>query len=159
MFTAFALILKQYPDIVLILVGDGDERRNLETLVDKLDMRDQVIFTGYISRPQHYLDCMDIFLLSSLSEGTSMTLLEAMSLARPCVVTDAGGNREIIADGVNGYVTRNDDCHAFADAVLRLLKDEEKCGSMGQSSLQRYQQYFSASSMIENYQRLYKDLI
>lgn len=159
MFKAFELILKKHPNTVLILVGDGEERQSLETLVDKLDIREHVIFTGYISRPQHYLDCMDIFLLSSLSEGTSMTLLEAMSLAKPCVVTDAGGNGEIIADGINGHVTRNDDSQAFAGAILELLNDEKKREYMGLSSLQRYQQFFSALSMIENYQRLYKDII
>lgn len=159
MFRAFKQVLKQYSDILLILVGDGDERQNLETLADNLDIRKHVIFTGYISRPQHYLDCMDIFLLSSLSEGTSMTLLEAMSLSKPCIVTDAGGNSEIIDHNYNGLVTPNDQASTFADAINQLLSKENELKNMQHNANSRYQQHFNIALMAKEYQSLYNRLI
>ena len=158
MFRAFKQVLKVHPETLLILVGDGEERQNLETLVDELKIREHVIFTGYISRPQHYLDCMDIFLLSSLSEGTSMTLLEAMSLGKPCVVTDAGGNSEIIDHEVNGIVTENDNANAFAGRINELLGNASKRKFMAKSSFQRYQQCFSVSQMVAKYQEIYQTI-
>ncbi len=64
--------------------------------IRQLNIKDKVIMPGYEPQPKHYLALMDIFLLSSLSEGTSITLLEAMALGKPCVVTDSGDNKEII---------------------------------------------------------------
>ena len=74
MFRAFKRVLDRFPESRLILVGDGEERQNLEQLADHLAIRDKIIFTGYVSRPHNHLQLMDIFLLSSLSEGTSMTI-------------------------------------------------------------------------------------
>ncbi len=158
MINAFEILLDQCPDTVLIMVGDGEERENIEKQIDDLSMHANVILTGYISEPESYLACMDIFLLSSLSEGTSMTLLEAMSLSKPCVVTKAGGNAEIIEHEVNGIVTENGDEIAFADGVNELLDNPGKRKSMARASFQRYQQYFTVSQMVEKYQQIYRPI-
>jgi glycosyltransferase involved in cell wall biosynthesis len=156
MFRAFQQVLNQYSDIALILVGDGEERQSLEELVDNLGIRNHVIFTGYISRPQHYLDCMDIFLLPSFSEGTSMTLLEAMSLSKPCVVTNAGGNPEIIKHKVNGLVTGNDNTKEFAEGILKLILEGGTYRTMQTNAKQRFDKLFSASLMAEQYSTIYR---
>ena len=95
MLRAFQEVLRSHPDTVLVMVGDGVMRDTLECLVNELGIFDNVIFTGYIAKPAIYLAMMDIFLLSSLSEGTSMTLLEAMSLGKPCVVTMPVGTQKL----------------------------------------------------------------
>jgi len=158
MLSAFSKVLERHPDTTLVIVGDGDERHIVEQTIDKLAIRDNVIVTGYIPNPVHYLACMDIFLLSSLSEGTSMTLLEAMSLAKPCVVTNAGGNPEIIADKVNGIVTENDNSEAFASAIVEILNNDVLMKAMGAASYDRYKQKFSASAMTDAYQNIYTDI-
>jgi glycosyltransferase involved in cell wall biosynthesis len=158
MLSAFKYVLEQYPDTHLIIVGDGEERKNLEDEIERLGIQDKVIITGYIPKPVHHLDCMDIFLLSSLSEGTSMTLLEAMSLGKPCVVTDAGGNPEIIVDNINGYVTENNNAEAFAEAIIKLLADDRILQQMGRASLKRYESTFSATVIIDAYAELYLKL-
>ena len=90
MIAAFARLLNTHPGAALIIVGDGEERASLEKQVTELGIADSVRFTGYINNPANVLGIMDVFLLSSLSEGTSMTLLEAMSLKKPCIVTTSG---------------------------------------------------------------------
>ncbi|MBD1390542.1 glycosyltransferase [Neiella sp. HB171785] len=158
MLEAVAQVVAKHPNSVLLLVGDGDERENIERWVEQLELQDRVILPGYQSDPSRYMALMDIFLLSSLSEGTSMTLLEAMSLGKPCVVTNAGGNPEIIADQVNGFVTSNDDGDEFAAAITKLLADESTLQQFQQASKTRFTSRYQASSMIQQYNQLYLTL-
>jgi glycosyltransferase involved in cell wall biosynthesis len=158
MLRAFKIVTESYPDIKLLIVGDGDEMEHLKRLCQDLGIADHVILTGYITEPVCTLDLMDVFLLSSLSEGTSMTLLEAMSLAKPCVVTDTGGNPEIIEHNVNGIVTPNDDAPAFADAIIELLIDNKKYQKMSDASLDRFNRKFNLHYMVNKYQDIYEKL-
>jgi glycosyltransferase involved in cell wall biosynthesis len=155
MLEAFALVLKEHPNTVLIIVGDGEERNNIENKIKQLDIKDKVILPGYDPQPQHYLALMDIFLLSSLSEGTSMTILEAMSLRKFCVVTDAGGNAEIVIDKQTGLVTDNDNSSQFADAISTLLNSKTLQQEYGAAAYQRYMQEFSTSTMTYSYEHIY----
>jgi len=155
MLYAFRQVLNHGIKAKLVIVGDGEMRSEINRIISEQKMEQDVILTGYQADARHYLALMDIYLLSSLSEGTSMTLLEAMSISKPCVVTDAGGNPEIIIDKLNGLVTPNDDADAFAEAIIRLADDEElRCG-MAKESLSRYKNKFSATSMCNQFKKLY----
>jgi glycosyltransferase involved in cell wall biosynthesis len=158
MLRAFSLVLKQQPNSTLIIVGDGEERVNIEACINELNISNNVILTGYQTKPQNYLALMDIYLLSSLSEGTSMTLLEAMSLSKPCVVTDAGGNPEIIINTENGFVTPNDNIEKFALGIEQTIESILNKNDLGQASKNRFSTLFSEKSMNTKYQNLYKKL-
>jgi glycosyltransferase involved in cell wall biosynthesis len=157
MLEAFSLVLKDHPNTILIIVGDGEERENIIKQMKLLDIKDKVILPGYDPQPQHYLALMDLFLLSSFSEGTSMTLLEAMSLGKPCVVTDAGGNKEIISHHQNGVVTANNDAQMFAEGVKKLLSDSDTLELYGKNSSKRYSEYFSVDSMTCHFQKFFTE--
>jgi glycosyltransferase involved in cell wall biosynthesis len=152
---AFHQILIQEPNCKLFIVGDGEERQTLEQLVLKLNITDSVIFTGYITQPVNFMNLMDVFLLPSLSEGTSMTLLEAMSLSKPCVVTDAGGNSEVILDNYNGFVTPNREIQPFVESMLILAKDEELRNKFGKNSYQRFNDIFTNQAMSRTFMSIY----
>lgn len=156
MLTAFSKVLTTHGNAYLMIVGDGEERDKLENLVDVLDIRANVIFTGYVAKPVNHIALMDAFLLSSLSEGTSMTLLEAMSLKKPCVVTNAGGNPEIIIDDYNGKVTENDDVEAFASGITKLFAEKETIHLYGENSLVRFNEYFHQQVMNQRFAQLYR---
>ncbi|WP_414828107.1 glycosyltransferase [Alteromonas sp. H39] len=158
MLNAFKKVLDTGIDAKLVIVGDGEERANLESTIESLALTDNVILTGYITEPAAYLEAMDIYLLSSLSEGTSMTLLEAMSLYRPCVVTDAGGNPEIIEHGYNGLVTPNDDAQAYASAIIELCNNADARSEMGKAARIRFEERFSTASMTKSFEALYTAL-
>lgn len=159
MFKAFKMVLQTHPNTKLILVGDGDERQSLEKLAKQLDLYNHIIFTGYIAKPAHYLDCMDIFLLSSLSEGTSMTLLEAMSLSKPCVVTDAGGNAEIIKNNINGFVSENNNANLFSENISKLINSKNLMQEFSRNSRECFDQNFNVKNMSLSYVSLYKQLL
>ncbi len=158
MFQAFKKVLQTYPNVYLLIVGDGDEKANLVKLVDDLKIANRVIFSGYIDNPSRHLEIMDIYLLSSLSEGTSMTLLEAMSLSKPCIVTDAGGNPEIIENNLNGIVTANGDAQQFAAAIRTLLDDENLRKKLGNASHDIFLRKFSATAMCRAFEKLYESV-
>jgi len=156
MIEAFKRVNSEFPETVLLIVGDGEERENIELQIQKLSLEKHVILTGYIKAPSNHISSMDVFLLSSFSEGTSMTLLEAMSLSKPCIVTDAGGNREIVKNGENGFVSENDNELQFSQLMKLLLKSPELIKRMGRNGKLRFHERFLATTMIENYKRLYQ---
>ena len=158
MIKAFSAALKENQNLVLVLVGDGEMRPTLEALVQKEGIEDHVRFTGYIKDPSRYLAIMDIFLLSSLSEGTSMTLLEAMSLSKPCIVTDAGGNSEIVEHQQTGLVTENANQKAYTSAINTLCSSPMSIKEMGANGYSVFCQKFNAKNMVAQYAHLYREI-
>jgi glycosyltransferase involved in cell wall biosynthesis len=155
MLEAFALVLKEYPNTVLIIVGDGEERENIENKIKQLGIQDKVILPGYDPQPQHYLALMDIFLLSSLSEGTSMTLLEAMSIGIPSVVTDAGGNSEIITHKQTGLISPNNKLAEYTHAILETIELTLNNNIFKKACLKTFNLKFAAQIMTSKYVMLY----
>lgn len=158
MLRAFVQVLKEHPESKLLIVGDGEERQNIENLICRLNLESKVILTGYKADPKNYMALMDIFLLPSLSEGASMTLLEAMSLSKPCVVTDAGGNKELIGNDVNGCVTPNNSAVEYAKALTSLMGDPVRIEKYAENSLKRYKELFHYQRMTACYRELYDQL-
>lgn len=156
MLNAFSDVVTKHPNTKLVIVGDGELLTTLKEQCQQLDIADKVIFTGYITKPGNYIEIFDVFLLSSLSEGASMTLLEAMSLAKPCVVTDAGGNSEIIKNGCNGLVTENNNLNAFSHALLQIINETDKTEAMGRAGQERFITYFLETHMNQQYTRFYR---
>ena len=157
MLLAFQQVLRSIPDAYLVMVGDGPDRRRLEDTCTRLGLVERVKFTGFVARPANHLALMDVFLLSSFTEGTSMTLLEAMSLGIPQVVTDVGGNPEIVRSDETGFLTPCDNADAFASAMVRLYEHPELRERMAQASLQRFDQSFRVDAMVSRYIQAYRD--
>jgi len=95
-------------------------------------------------------------LLSSLSEGTSMTLLEAMSLAKPCIVTDAGGNKEIVTHGETGLVTDNENMLQFSEAMLALANDKRTTEKYGQNARVVFDEKYDLRHLSAAYATIYR---
>ena len=122
-------------DARLIIVGDGIERSNLERMAEDLDVREKVVFTGWVDNPFKYLLRMDIFVLSSLWEGFPNAALEAMACGVPVVVSDStGGIREAIKDNVNGLLIKPGAPSAISEAVYDLLLNKEKRENLAQEA-------------------------
>ncbi|MBB5320690.1 glycosyltransferase [Marinobacter oulmenensis] len=143
-----------YP-VRLLLVGDGPEREKLETQARELSLEKSVVFTGFQENPADYLGLMDVFLLPSFTEGTSMTLLEAMSLGVPVIASRVGGTPEIVEHEKTGFLFDSGDEDGLLKAVKTLLDDPEAKRQMTTSAWKRFQQRFSARQMADQYQSLY----
>ncbi len=124
-------IVKQHPDVLFVLVGDGKERGRLEQMGRELGLEDKLIFTGWLNSPYPILSRMDILVLPSLWEGLGVTILEAMALGKPVVATRVGGIPEVVGDGETGLLVPSDDEEALASALHKLLSDPELAQDMG----------------------------
>jgi sugar transferase (PEP-CTERM/EpsH1 system associated) len=160
---AFKLILERRssPKIRfrLIIAGDGPLRRKLEELVSELGMGDVVWMAGNRDDIPDILKLLDIFVLPSLGEGISNTVLEAMATALPVVATRVGGNPELVEDGVNGYLVVPDDAESLAKAINQLMDNEELRDSMGRAGLKKVREQFHWDSTVENYLALYDQML
>ncbi len=139
----------------LLLVGDGSERQALEHQVSRADLGDKVVFTGERRDVIPELHAMDLFCLSSDTEGTPMTLLEAGACGLPAVVTAVGGNPEVIAAGETGLVVPPNDPDNFSLALARLAENAALRRAMGAAARERIAARYSLAAMTEAYIDLY----
>jgi len=112
------------PTPYLLLVGDGSERPLIEKTIEECGISDNVFLPGMQNNVGEWLSTMDVFCLSSDTEGISLSLLEAQQAGLSAVVTDVGGNAEVITDGVNGIVVPPGDASALEIALARLTVDD-----------------------------------
>ncbi len=147
---AFAQVAAVRPEARLALVGGGD-KAPLEALAAELGVADRVVFAGVRRDIPAVYAASDVFAMSSKSEGTSVTLLEAMLAERPAVVTDVGGNPEIVDPGVTGLLTPRGDHAAMAEQLLRLLADPDLRRTMGARGRRRVLARFTQQQMHQHW--------
>jgi glycosyltransferase involved in cell wall biosynthesis len=155
---AFQIVARSNDTVDLLLVGDGPLRHDLEQLVDEMGLTGRVEFMGIRSDVPDLLNAIDVFVLSSVSEAASLTLLEAMASGRPVVATEVGGNPELVRAGLDGLLTPRGDPAAMAAAIAALLDHPDKAAELGRSAAQRVERQFSLDRTIERYWALYREL-
>ncbi|MEO8364933.1 MAG: glycosyltransferase [Pseudoxanthomonas sp.] len=152
---AFARTRKAIPSAALAIIGDGPLRDLLERRAADLGISDSVRFLGDRSDVHDLLAGLDIFALSSVSEGYSVALLEACAAGLPIVATEVGGNNEIVRDGVNGCLVRSRDPEALSVALTGLLRAPERSAAMASAGRQWALAEASFRTMAARYLALY----
>lgn len=143
----------------LKLVGEGRLRSRLEALARQLSIEQDVQFLGQVSDPFPILSQSDIFVLPSRSEGMSNALLEAMAHGLPCIVTDIGGNNEVVKHNENGLLVRLDDHKDLAAGIACLAMDHGLRERLGQAALRAVEEKYSLRIVADRYVTLYADLL
>ena len=143
----------------LLIVGDGCERSRLENEVDTLGLRECVEFMGVRKDIASILRQLDIYVLSSISEGISLTLLEAMSCSLPVVATDVGGNSEVVIDGETGFIVPARHPELLATKILAMINDNDLRIKMGKSGRERIIKCFSILQTAKTYRQLYQHVM
>jgi glycosyltransferase involved in cell wall biosynthesis len=154
---ALALVIQQFPDAILILLGDGPSRTELMEQAKRLQLAEKNIrFMGRIDPTEipDWSRIADVFALVSLSEGFSCALAEAMSTGLACVVSDIPANRQLIKPGEQGLLTPVGDSVAIAAAILELLRDTDLRERMGQASRQTILDNYSIELVVNRYESL-----
>ncbi len=142
-----------------IMVGDGPMRGALEVAIAEAGLGDVVWLTGDRDDVPALIGCMDLFLLPSLGEGISNTILEAMASGLPVIATDVGGNPELVAQGITGMLFPVGDANALADAILRLDAQPELRARMGKAARARARADFDWDKAVDAYVQVYDDLL
>jgi glycosyltransferase involved in cell wall biosynthesis len=152
---AFRFVRERRTDTALVLIGDGELRAELQQCAFDEGVAGSVYFLGDRSDVRELLQGFDLFVLSSLSEGYSMALLEASAVALPIVATDVGGNGEIVRDGSTGRLVPPSDSSALADAMLTLLREPRQAMTLGRAARAWVERHGSLETMAMRYARLY----
>lgn len=155
---AFARIAGRFPDVDLLLAGEGPLKHDLESLTATLRVTDRVRFLGVRRDVPALLKATTIFALTSVSEGASLTVLEAMAAGRPIVLTDVGGNPELVRRDVDGLLAPRGDVDGIAQAFASLLSDSALAARLAESASQRVRREFLLDRTIERYYELYRAL-
>jgi glycosyltransferase involved in cell wall biosynthesis len=155
----FALAAPHLRDFDLLMVGDGPLRPALESQAARLGIADRVRFLGVRRDVPDLLRASEVFVLSSLSEAASLTLMEAMATALPSVVTRVGGNPEIARDEMEALHFDRGDAEGLAAQLERLVRDPELARSLGMAARLRAEEHFDLDRTIAEYYRTYCELV
>ena len=152
---AFGRVAGHRSDVDLLLVGDGPLRADLAGQCRELNLEGRIHFLGIRDDVADLLQAADVFALTSVSEAASITLLEAMATGLPVVVTDVGGNPEIVRNGVDGLLAPRGNAEAIAMALARILDDPALGRGLGASAAARVKSTFLLDQTVDKYYELY----
>lgn len=156
---AISIAIQAIPDLQLKLVGDGPERGKLEQLARELKLSGHVEFLGDRHDVPQLLTQAGFFVSSSLTEGISLTLLEAMAVGLPVIATRVGGNSEIVDDPRTGRLVPSADPASLAGAIVAMCQQPETWLALGQAGRARVEEHFEVRRMVADYEQLYRDLL
>ena len=142
--------------VKLLLVGDGERRRELEDRIRSGGTEERVRLLGQRDDIRRLLKASDCFVLSSRSEGLSRSIIEALASGLPVVATDVGGNRELVQEAMNGYLVPPDNPVLFADRLKEILEDKAKREQFAAASLRLAEEKYSLNTMMASYMELYQ---
>ncbi len=155
---AAEIVIRQGGDIKVYIVGDGCERPTLEAMVrSRPSLAGRVILTGDVRNVSEWLNGFDVFVLASLSEGMSNTIVEAMAVGLPVIATAAAGN-ELLEQQTSGLLVPEKDEEAMAKSLSLLIADQSLRATLGRNARLRAQSTFSMQRMVEEYTRVYASL-
>ncbi len=155
---AASRLARTYPDLRFVIVGEGPQRLELETLTRRLDLQRRVSFLGFREDLPGQLSAIDLFVQPSLTEGLSISLLEALAAKCPVVATSAGGIPEIIEDGVTGLLVPPGNDQALEDAISTLLAYPERALALAGAGRDKVCRDFSLQAMLSATAELYREM-
>jgi glycosyltransferase involved in cell wall biosynthesis len=152
---AASRLISQYPNLHILLVGDGELRSELQSLTRELNLEGHIHFLGMRSDIPEILAASDSFVLPSLWEGLPMALIEAMASGLPVIATDVSGTRQVMMPGETGILVAPGDAQELARAITEFLTNPARAHAMGTCARQRMESLFSAQKQAWEYVSLF----
>lgn len=170
-FSKVILITSQ--NLRLILVGDGQDREDIISLIKRLKLEGNILLTGMVKNPGYFLKNSDLFISASLSEGLSNSLIEAMSYKLPCIVSNIPGNAAVIGEPDSNYRVEDSkfimteygilfnptDVEGLVNSIIFLLKDSNTRKKLGESAYWKVKREYNIKVVAEKYKELYKEVL
>lgn len=152
---AFAALSREHMEAHLVLIGEGPERSRLERIAGEAGVLRRAHFTGVRNDARRLLSAFDIYANTSLTEGVSVTILEAMAAGRSVIATEAGGTPEVVADGETGVLVPIGDPERLVESLRVLASESARRDELGQNGRDRVSRCFSLDQMVDSYLRVY----
>jgi glycosyltransferase involved in cell wall biosynthesis len=157
--SAAALLRAEFPGLRVKIAGAGPQRHELEQKAERLGLKASVEFLGWVDDLSSLLPHWDVFVLPSLEEGFPLAALDAMAAGLPIVATTVGGVPELVEDGRTGWLVAPGDVEALARRLRLLLCNPQQRVAMGSAAQGRVRDHFSLEKMVENFGKLYDELL
>ena len=157
--TMLAGVRERGVDALLLLVGDGDDRERLEQRAHDLGLARSCLFVGYQEDVAPWYAICDAVVLTSASEGTPVTIIEALAAGRPVVATRVGGVPDVVEEGETGFLVRPRDTHALAERLEILARNPERRAAMGAAGRERTLSRYAVERLVEDMDGLYRELL
>jgi len=157
---SLAEICKVRKDVYCIIMGGGRQLLPLRRFAERLGVADNVKFLGHVESPEYMLPGLDVFVLLSYErEGFGFVILEAMSSGVPVICSTIGGGKEIVSDGVDGYIISPDDYIALRDKILQLINSEDERMRFSRAARENAVARFSYLAMVEKTIKVYSEVL
>ncbi len=156
---AVAQLKEKYPDVVVLLVGDGELKAQLVEQVQRQKVAGNILFLGNRDDIPAILGISDVFVLPSIYEGVPLVLLEAMAAALPVVATNIAGTRELIESGVDGVLVEAESPEDIARAIDNVLSDVEQSRKMSVLAQTKVRERFTLQQMVSGTEDVYKEVL
>jgi glycosyltransferase involved in cell wall biosynthesis len=149
------LVTKNIKDVVFVIVGDGEQRKELESLIEKFNLTNKVILLGWRTDIANILKSSDIFVLTSLWEGLPCSILEAMCCAKPVIANAIDGIKEIVVDNKTGFLIEPNDYEQMTKKIEYLLLNDNISKEMGKNGFNLVEEEFNINYVIKQHEKLY----
>lgn len=156
---SFPQVVSRFPNVRLLLVGDGSLRHEIEEQAGSLGIRSNIVFTGFRTDVPRLLDAMDIVVLPSLYEGMPLAAIEAAAMAKPIIATRVDGTAEVVQDTATGCLIPPENPVALRQAILRLLHNSVEATKMGAAGRHHVLQRFDLRVQVEATAKIYREVI
>lgn len=155
------ILAKTNKKVKFFVVGDGTEREYIEERTEKINRTnaETVVLTSWIKDIGSFNAAMDIVCMTSLNEGTPVSLIEAQAANIPVISTDVGGVRDVVIDGETGFIVPSKDVSAFSEKLLKLIEDEKKRLEMSQNGWTFVKDKFHYKTLVKNMEQIYAELL
>ncbi|MBX7054539.1 MAG: glycosyltransferase family 4 protein [Pyrinomonadaceae bacterium] len=155
---AMPRILESVPNAHLMIVGEGPMRAELEQLIDRNGLREQVALVGFRENVAPLLSEMDLYVHPSIHEPFGISILEAMAAKKCVVATSVEGVPEIVLEGITGVLVPPKNCSALSEKIVSLLQNDDQRLRMGEAGRRRVEEHFTIGRVVNEYQAIYKSL-
>lgn len=156
---AAGIVAVNHPEVTWHIIGDGHLRTELEQLAKDCNVFDKIVFAGRVANVADYLSCLDIGVICSDSEGLSNALLEYLLKGTAAVATAVGGNVELIDDGTTGLLVPPDDAAALADALKRLVENNQLRQTLARTARTKIEREYNWEKCLSDHRELYNELL
>jgi len=154
---AAALVIREVPQAIFVVVGDGHLRPKLESLANSVGLSDKITFTGRVDNPLQIVATFQIGVITSETEGFCNAIMEYMACGVPVIATNAGGNSELIEDGVNGVLVPVGDCQTLSRRLIELISNRTFAEIIGMAGYKSVQSLYSIEDMVTKYEIHYEN--
>lgn len=152
---AISKIIKEFPQLLLLIAGYGEEENTLKQETSKLGIDYYVRFLGPRLDMHEILAILDLYVLPSVWEGMPLVILEAMAAKKPIVATAVDGTKEVVIHEESGLLVPPKDCNALVTAILRILRNPNFAAYISENAGRRFKEHFTVQKMVSNYEKLY----